>query len=219
MNKNKYVAYYRVSTKKQGTSGLGLTAQKDMVNNHINSSDGILVADYTEIESGKKNDRPQLAKALELCAINGYTLIVAKLDRLSRSVSFISSLTDSNVDFICVDFPSANKFTLHLFTSIAQYERELISARTKSALQAKKQQGAKLGAPNATFSVTVREKGLKKRKENAANNANNQRAKAIALSLKEKMNYNQIAKYLNDNNFRTSRGKLFQAVQVQRLLK
>ncbi len=216
---NKYVAYYRVSTKKQGASGLGLTAQKDMVNNYINSSDGILVADCTEIESGKKNDRPQLAKALELCAINGYTLIVAKLDRLSRSVSFISSLTDSNVDFICVDFPSANKFTLHLFASVAQYERELISARTKSALQAKKDAGAKLGAPNATFTTLVREKGLKKRKENAANNANNQRAKAIVLSLVEKMNYNQIAKYLNDNNFRTSRGKLFQAIQVQRLIK
>lgn len=216
---NKYVAYYRVSTKKQGTSGLGLTAQKDMVNNYINSDNGILVADYCEIESGKKNDRPQLAKSLEICKSNGYTLIVAKLDRLSRSVSFISSLTDSNVNFVCVDFPSANKFTLHLFASVAQYERDLISSRTKSALQAKKRQGIKLGAPNATFSTLVREKGLKKRKENAANNANNQRAKAIVLSLVEKMNYNQIAIYLNENNFRTSRGKLFQAIQVQRLLK
>jgi len=213
----KYIAYYRVSTVKQGVSGLGLSAQKEIVNNYISDND-IIINDYVEIESGKNNNRPALLNALQECKSLNATLIVAKLDRLSRSVSFISSLTDSNVDFICVDFPNANKFTLHLFASVAQYERELISSRTKAALQAKKEQGIKLGAPNATFSKEMILSASEARTNKALNNANNMRAKAIINQLKSNMNLNEIANYLNSNGFVTSRNCKFQAVTVKRLL-
>lgn len=213
----KYIAYYRVSTVKQCVSGLGLSAQKEIVNNYITNND-IIINEYTEIESGKNNSRPALLSALQECKSLNATLIVAKLDRLSRSVSFISSLTDSNADFICCDFPSANKFTLHLFASVAQYERELISTRTKVALQAKKEQGVKLGAPNATFTMQMINTASQARTIKAQTNTNNMRAKAIINQLKSNMNLNQIAKYLNDNGFATSRGCKFQAVTVKRLI-
>ncbi|KAA6373203.1 MAG: putative serine recombinase, partial [Streblomastix strix] len=127
MDMERYISYYRVSTQKQGQSGLGLESQKDIVSKYVESKkEASIISEYTEIESGKKNGRKELQKALMECKAQNATLIVAKLDRLSRSVSFISNLTDSNVDFVCCDFPSANKFTIHLFASVAQYERELI---------------------------------------------------------------------------------------------
>ncbi|NDW09612.1 recombinase family protein [Dysgonomonas sp. 520] len=141
----KYVIYYRVSTKKQGASGLGLEAQKTIVENYTKNS--IVIAEFTEIETGKSANRPQLNKALECCKINNATLLVAKLDRLARNLNFITSLQASNIDFVCCDMPTANRLTIHIIAAIAENEAQLISQRTKQALTEKKKQGIKLGNP------------------------------------------------------------------------
>ncbi|KAA6351445.1 DNA-invertase hin [termite gut metagenome] len=219
MDMERFISYYRVSTQKQGQSGLGLESQKDIVSKYVESQKGLLLNSYTEIESGKKSDRKELAKALMECKTQNAILIVAKLDRLSRSVSFISNLTDSNVDFVCCDFPSANKFTIHLFSSVAQYERELISTRTKAALKAKREQGFKLGNPTACFTSEMREKAVSVKKDKANENQNNTRAKGmIQKLLQERKTQTQIARYLNDNGFQTSKSKAFTSKAVARLI-
>jgi DNA invertase Pin-like site-specific DNA recombinase len=149
----KWVAYFRVSTKKQGRSGLGLDAQRQAVDAYLNGGKWVLAAEYTEVESGKRTDnRPQLAAALAACKKLKAKLIVAKLDRLARNVAFISALMESGVEFIACDMPFANKLTIHILAAVAEHERELISQRTKDALaEAKKRfakQGRKLGNPN-----------------------------------------------------------------------
>lgn len=141
----KFVAYLRVSTARQGQSGLGLEAQGQAVAEHVNGH-GTLAAEYVEVESGKHSDnRPQLQAALAHCAATGATLIVAKLDRLARNVAFIAALMDSGVDFIAADMPMANKLTIHVLAAVAEYEREAISQRTKAALAAAKLRGVRLG--------------------------------------------------------------------------
>ena len=140
----KFVAYYRVSTQRQGRSGLGLEAQRKAVNDYLQGPHQ-LVGEYTEVESGKRNDRPQLAAALQVCRTQKATLIIAKLDRLARNVAFIANLMESAVDFVAVDFPQANRLTLHILAAVAEHEREMISARTKAALAAAKARGRKLG--------------------------------------------------------------------------
>lgn len=140
-----YISYLRVSTRGQELSGLGLEAQREAVLRAF----GNPIHEYVEIESGKLDSRPQLQKALAHAKETKHTLVIARLDRLSRSVSFIASLMDSGVDFKCADMPQMDKFTAHIFSAVAQHERELISKRTKAALQVKKAQGIKLGAPNA----------------------------------------------------------------------
>ena len=126
----KYVAYIRVSTAKQGASGLGLEAQRMAVDQFMARMSGTLVAEVREIESGGKNDRPRLADALTLCRVHGGTLIIAKLDRLARNVHFISGLMEAGVDFVACDFPQANRLTIHVLAAVAEHEREMISART-----------------------------------------------------------------------------------------
>jgi len=143
----KFVSYCRVSTAKQGASGLGLEAQHETVRQYLAGSGGELIKEFVEVESGKNNDRPELAKALKRCQLTGATLLVAKLDRLSRDIHFITSLEKAGIEFTVCDFPTANKFTIHIFAALAQYERELISQRTKAALGAKKARGAVLGKP------------------------------------------------------------------------
>lgn len=144
-----YVAYYRVSTKKQGVSGLGLDAQKNLVLNYINSRPkGELTHEFVEVESGKNNERQQLSSALHHCRMTGATLVVSKLDRLSRDLEFIAALMKSdNVEFVVAELPEANSLTLHILACLAQYERQLISERTKLALQAAKANGVVLGNP------------------------------------------------------------------------
>ncbi len=134
----KYVAYHRVSTAKQGASGLGLEAQRMAVEQFMARTSGTLVAEVQEIESGGKNDRPRLAEALTLCRVHGATLIIAKLDRLARNVHFISGLMEAGVDFVACDMPMANRLTIHVLAAVAEHEREMISARTKAALAAAK---------------------------------------------------------------------------------
>ena len=143
----KFVAYYRVSTDKQGRSGLGLEAQLATVENYAARSGGDIIASFQEVESGKRSDRPELLKALALCRQKKATLIIAKLDRLSRNVAFIANLMESRVEFVACDMPEANKLTLHIMAAMAQHEREATSQRTKEALQAAKARGQRLGNP------------------------------------------------------------------------
>jgi DNA invertase Pin-like site-specific DNA recombinase len=150
MADGRFVAYYRVSTDRQGRSGLGLDAQRAAVADYLNGGNWQLVAEFTEVESGRKNDYPELAKALTACRGIGATLIIAKLDRLARNVAFVSNLMESGVEFTAVDFPTANRLTIHILAAVAEHEREMISARTKAALAAAKARGTKLGTPNLT---------------------------------------------------------------------
>ena len=142
-----YVAYYRVSTDRQGASGLGLDAQRAAVARHIGAGSSLL-AEFTEIESGKRHaNRPQLLAALDECRRRRAVLVIARLDRLARNVAFIANLMESEVDFIAVDMPTANRLTVHILAAVAEHEREMISARTKAALAQAKARGIRLGNP------------------------------------------------------------------------
>lgn len=144
----KYVAYYRVSTDKQGERGLGIQAQRDAVGRFIDSQGATLFACYTEVETGtRKGTRPGLAEALALTASIKGTLVIAKLDRLARNVGFINKLMDSTTDFIALDFPEANRLVLHIMAAVAEHEAKIISERTSAAIQAKIARGAKWGNP------------------------------------------------------------------------
>ncbi len=141
-----FVAYYRVSTDRQGISGLGLDAQREAVSRYVAVHP--LLAEFQEIESGKSHtNRPQLIAAMELCRKQKATLVIAKLDRLARDVHFISGLMKSGVEFVAVDMPHANRLTVHILAAVAEHEREMISARTKVALAEVKKRGVKLGNP------------------------------------------------------------------------
>lgn len=148
-HRGKFVAYYRVSTDKQGKSGLGLEAQRKAVTDYLDGGDWELVGEFEEIESGKKSDRPELAKAQAACKRHKATLVIARLDRLARNVHFISGLMETKVKFVACDMPEATPFMLHIYAAVAEQEARAISARTKVALQAAKQRGVKLGTAGA----------------------------------------------------------------------
>lgn len=213
----KYIAYYRVSTRKQG---LGLEAQRSTVEAYINNiQDACIVAEYSEKESGKDNNRVQLNEAIKKCKLHNATLIIAKLDRLSRNVSFIFALRDANVDFIACDLPEFNSLTLAIFSGLAQQERELISSRTKAALAEKKKVKA-LGTPanliNNMDKAISNSKNTRKAK--AMQNDNNRKAFSLIQALRSNGNsWNSIALSLNDNGFRTANNSVFSAIQVQRV--
>ena len=151
MKSGKFVAYYRVSTDRQGQSGLGLEAQKKAVLDYLNGGKWQLVGEFVEVESGKKSNRVELTKALATCKQHGATLVIAKLDRLSRNVAFVSNLMESGVEFVACDNPHATKFIIHILAAVAEHEREQISARTTAALAAAKRRGVKLGTHGATL--------------------------------------------------------------------
>src|SRR3954453_14706379 len=151
MAQGKFVAYYRVSTARQGQSGLGLEAQRTAVEDFLDGGNWQLVAEVVEIESGKRSDRPKLQEALRLCRLHNPTLIIAKLDRLARNVAFISNLMESGVEFTAVDFPQANKLTVHILAAVAEHEAQMILARTKAALAAANARGRKLGGDRGNF--------------------------------------------------------------------
>jgi DNA invertase Pin-like site-specific DNA recombinase len=140
-----FIAYYRVSTDRQGRSGLGLEAQRAAVGRYLAGIAGILIAEHTEVETGRRNDRPELQKALAACRRHKARLVIAKLDRLSRNVAFIATMMDAGVEFVACDNPHATRLTLHILAAVAEHEREMISARTKAALQAAKARGVRLG--------------------------------------------------------------------------
>ena len=215
-----YVSYLRVSTQKQGYSGLGLEAQREIIQNHLYETTPI--TEFIEVESGRKKDRPKLKEALDLCRKTGSTLIVAKLDRLARNVYFLSSLLESDVEIVFCDFPQANKMVLHILSAISQYEAELTASRTKSALQAKKARGCKLGNPEHLLGKHDQaiQNSIMTCKTKADNNPNNKRAVAMLRTLvKENRSLNEMAKILNDEGFVTSQGSKFSKSTIHKLIK
>ncbi|HCE66028.1 MAG: resolvase [Geobacteraceae bacterium GWC2_55_20] len=207
-----YVAYLRVSTNKQGLDGLGMAAQEQA----IKAYNGNVVAKFSEVESGKRKDRPELMKALAHCKLTGSTLIVAKLDRLARNVFFISSLMESKVDFVACDFPEASPLTLHIMSAVAEFETRAISARTKVALAQAKARGVKLGNPNLTADGRVRGNaaGVKTIKEVADVFA--ARVMPTIEALKgQGLSLRGVAAELNKLGVLTARGKQWTATAVK----
>ena len=149
----KYIGYCRVSTDRQGESRLGLEAQQEAVRTYVSGAGGTLLAEHIEVESGKRSNRPVLADAIEACRRERAVLVIAKLDRLSRSVAFTAALLDSGVEFKACDMPEANRFMVHVMAAFAEHEREMISARTKAALTAAKARGVILGSYGKTLAA------------------------------------------------------------------
>ncbi len=214
-----YIAYLRQSTTKQEKSGLGIEVQRSIIHSFV--KEGLIIAEFVETESGKKSDRPKLQEALALCRKTNSILIVAKLDRLSRNVAFTSKLLESDVEITFCDFPQANRLILHIISSIAEYEANLISQRTRQSLKAKKERGVKLGKSENLMNKhdeAIAHSNQTNRIK-AQNNANNMRAVALLRSMiKEGLTISQMTKQLNEQGFVSSKGCKFQIVQVQRLI-
>ena len=153
MASGKFVSYLRVSTDKQGRSGLGLEAQRTAVRDFLDGGKWKLLGEYVEVESGKNSDRPKLKQALHRAKVTGATLVIAKLDRLSRNVAFIARLQESGAKFVCADMPDANQLTIHIFAALAEHERKMISDRTKRAMQAAKRKGRVFGSPDGAKAI------------------------------------------------------------------
>jgi DNA invertase Pin-like site-specific DNA recombinase len=170
------VAYRRVSTQKQGQSGLGLEAQSEAIAAYAERIGATVLETFTEVESGKRNDRPELGKAIHLAKVTGATLVIAKLDRLSRNAAFLLTLRDAGVDFEAADMPDANTLTIGIMALVAQQEREAASRRTREALQAAKRRGVRLGNPNGASALQRAGKGNSASREAAAANAANKAA-------------------------------------------
>jgi DNA invertase Pin-like site-specific DNA recombinase len=206
----RFVAYYRVSTDRQGKSGLGLEAQRASVINYLNGGAWELVGEFVEVESGKHSDRPRL----EICRKHRAKLVIAKLGRLSRNLAFIATLMESGIEFVAVDNPHANKLTVHILAAVAQHEREAISERTKDALRAAKARGTKLGNPNL---AQARRKGVAALKASADHFAAN--VLPIIRSLQQGgISNNAIAGQLNARSVKTARGGKWTHVQVGNIL-
>jgi len=217
-----YIAYYRVSTAKQGQSGLGLEAQQSAVSGYLNSKSGELLAEYTEVQSGKKDEnRPELQAALRQCRLSGATLLIAKIDRLSRNPAFLINLQDSSTNFVCVDMPEANNFTVGILACMAGYYRQQISDNTKAALKAAKAKGVKLGNPRLdefrnTDTTNARAAKISKAKQRNADILSiigeMRDSAGNALSLRD------LTAMLNDAGYRTARGKEWHPTSVSRVL-
>ena len=223
----RYVAYYRVSTRRQGESGLGLEAQKRTVLSRISQEGAVLVSEFVEVESGRKRDRKELALAVEECRREGAVLLIAKLDRLSRDVEFLFSIRNSGVEFVAADLPELNTLTLALFAAFAQHEAERISQRTKEALDAKKEREGGREWRVSNLDEDSRKRGVETIKRKAAENPHNKRAlstlRLIVQGARDKgekrPSLQFLAEYLNEEGFTTSTGKQFTKTQVSRLLK
>ena len=219
MEEPKFIEYLRVSTRGQGASGLGLDAQKEIIRNYLKGVEPI--SSFVEVESGRHNDRPKLQEALKMCRKEKATLIVAKLDRLSRNVAFTSKLLESDVEIKFCDFPEANRLVLHIVSSIAEYEANLIRTRTRQALEAKRARGEPLGKPenfinNQDKAVANSRKTIKAK---ADSNPNNKRAIAMLRVLANNTsNLSEMARVLNREGFSTSKGGQFTAQQAKILL-
>lgn len=225
VQKKVFVPYYRVSTKKQGESGLGLEAQQSCVENFTKSQGGEMGKSFKEVESGRKKDRPELAKAIAHAKRCKATLIVAKLDRLARNVAFLSALMESGVDFVCCDNPNANRLTIHILAAVAEAEVEMIRARTKAALEAYKARGGVLGSARPECANNLSEEAMKKGQQLAAE-ARIQKADEAYTDLydllktlrSEGKSLQQIADTLNEEGFKTRRGLPWNKQQVSNVL-
>lgn len=221
----KYIAYYRVSTQKQGNSGLGLAAQREAVSKYLNGGDWKLVAEFSEIESGKHCERVALAQALVACRKHKATLIVAKLDRLARDTEFLLSIVRGTSDngVVFCDIPTipagpVGKFIVTQMASVADLEAGLISQRTKAALQAAKARGVKLGTTDPTRIAKYAPKGLQARREAAKRKAQNIIPTINALKSEGLTSLRQVAAGLNERGIPAPRGGEWSAMQVSRIL-
>jgi DNA invertase Pin-like site-specific DNA recombinase len=216
-----FVAYYRVSTAKQGASGLGLEAQEAAATAFIagKRADAKLLKSYTEVESGKSDDRPELAKALEHARLTGATLLIAKLDRLSRDAHFLLGLQKAGVSFVAADMPEANAFTVGIMALVAQQEREAISRRTREALAAARARGVKLGCPNGAKHLRQYGNGLavKALKAAAGERASGLSSTIAGLKAEGVSSANAIAGALNARSIATPRGGKWTARSVLNL--
>jgi DNA invertase Pin-like site-specific DNA recombinase len=201
-----YVAYYRVSTEKQGKSGLGLAAQRSKLDGFLSANDHIL-QEFVDVQSGRKDDRTGLTKALAAAKMKKATLLIARLDRFSRRVSFIARIMDEGISLCCAEMPNASEFQLHIFAALAQEERRLISERTKSALAEAKRRGTQLGANGSKLAVI-----------------NRQLAERFAVSIEASIrliglenSYSEIARRLNEQGICTRTGRLFYAQTVKNI--
>lgn len=216
----KFVAYLRVSTAKQGRSGLGLEAQQESVRRFVRERGGKIIApEFVEVETGKRNDRPELEKALKRCRATGATLVVAKLDRLSRNVAFLMTLRDSGVSFVAADLPEANTMTVGVMAVVAQHECEAISARTRAALAAAKARGTVLGGPRPGAGDIARYQhlGVKAARCKAMTRLGDV-ADDLRQLASEGLSLRAIARRLNEQDVRTSRGASWTATAVKRAL-
>lgn len=218
MQQGRYVAYYRVSTQRQGRSGLGLEAQRRAVIDRL-CDGGELLAEYTEVESGRRTDRPKLTEALSACRLHRAVLIIAKLDRLARNVAFVSTLMEAGVEFQACDFPSANRLTIHILSAVAEHEARAISERTRAALAAAKARGAILGGARGRAGTCT-----DLAKARAARTAKaNQRALDLTPTIRSlqadgNTSLASIAAGLNARQIVTARGSPWSASQVRRIL-
>lgn len=200
----KYAHYLRVSTQKQGIDGYGIDAQRAAIAHYVPA------VEFVEVESGKRKDRPELLKALDFCKRNNAVLIVAKLDRLARNVAFVSMLMESGVEFVCADFPTANRLTIHILAAVAEHEASMISTRTKAGLAAAKARGVVLG------------KSMDKAKANKGHESQSvaadmaaDRVKSTIHNLVATLSLRQVAERLNKMGVETPRGKQWTAQAVK----
>lgn len=211
-----YITYLRVSTAKQGADGLGIDAQRAAVIRYAGSNP--IAAEYVEVESGRKNKRPQLTAALAACKATGATLLIAKLDRLTRNAGFLFTLMDAGVNFVAADNPDASPLTIRILAVVAQDEAERISTRTKAALEAKRAKGEKMGNPD-NLTHAARLAGVEAVKANAAASLEWQRARALVSALSGiGHSLRSIAAQLNAAGFVTRNSKPFHAATVARLM-
>lgn len=222
MAKGRFVAYHRVSTARQGASGLGLEAQQEAVRRYLNGGDWQLVGELIEIETGtRKKQRPKMEEALRLCRLHNATLIISKLDRLARNVHFVSGLMESGVDFIALDMPQANRLTIHIMAAMAEHEAFAISVRTKDALAAAKARGTKLGGDRGSF-AQVRALGPVASRETRSNNAIKRAADVLPaiddIKASGKTSLRAIAVELTARGIPAPKGGQWAAIQVSRVL-
>jgi DNA invertase Pin-like site-specific DNA recombinase len=221
MAEGRFVSYLRVSTAKQGHSGLGLEAQRKAVADYLNGGKWRLVKEVVEIESGKRSDRPKLEEALRLCRLHNATLVIAKLDRLSRDAHFLLGLEKAGVDFVAADMPSANRLTVGIMAMVADEERRMISRRTKEALAAAKATGKKLGGNRGNLSGSGTKghtASLATRQAKARSRASDLAPVIEELKASGAVSLRQIAAGLNARGIRTARGSEWSAMQVQRVI-
>lgn len=210
----RFVAYYRVSTDRQGQSGLGLEAQRAAVMGFVTGR-GELTAEFTEVESGRKAERPQLTAALDACRRGRATLVIAKLDRLARNVAFVARLMESGAEFVAVDNPHATKLLIHLLAAFAEHERDQISSRTKAALAAAKARGVKLGSPAPAMAAAAGRAVLSIKAATARARA----AQQVHRLHQEGRSLRAIAEALNAQGVPTLRGRQWHASTIRALLR
>lgn len=216
-----FISYLRVSTAKQGASGLGLEAQRAAVADYLNGGRWSVIRELVEVESGSRDDRPKLAEALSLCRLHNATLVIAKLDRLSRDAAFLMNLQKAGVRFVAADMPEANEMVVGIMAVVAQAERKMISARTKAALAAAKARGTKLGGDRGNLGLIgerARAAGRAARTRNATLRAADLAPIISGLRAEGASSLREIAAGLNERGIPTARGEKWSAVQVQRVI-